>query len=114
MALKPIVVHNVQLFVRVRGKLAAGSLVACKGPDNACRGREGPGRPDDRRDRLHPHGRGSGLRRWLEPVTLVIFGEVTPAALCSVERPALSKSARAGGASKEVDSMCERKAASAD
>ncbi|MEE7491127.1 hypothetical protein [Methylobacterium oryzae] len=37
MALKPIVAHNVQLFVLVKGKLVAGNLVSCRDPEDACR-----------------------------------------------------------------------------
>lgn len=37
MATKPIMAHSVQLFVLVKGKLALGNLVDCKGPEDACR-----------------------------------------------------------------------------
>ncbi|SFM91489.1 hypothetical protein [Methylobacterium pseudosasicola] len=80
MPLKPIVAHNVQLFVLVKGKLAAGNIVDCKSPADACRVAEEKvrvgraiGAAAFTRTVVDPDYDDGG-----EPVTLAIFGRVPP------------------------------------
>ncbi|MBY0250171.1 MAG: hypothetical protein K2X54_02105 [Methylobacterium organophilum] len=80
MSLKPIVAHSVQLFVLVKGELAAGNLVDCRGAADACRIAEEKVR----------NGRAIGAAAFTrtvvdpdyddgsEPVTLATFGRVPP------------------------------------
>ncbi|MCJ2086946.1 hypothetical protein MKK88_13240 [Methylobacterium sp. E-005] len=80
MSLQPIVAHSVQLFVLVKGRLAQGSLVDCKGASEACKVAE-------EKVRL---GRAIGAAAFTrtvvdpdyddggDPITLAIFGKVPP------------------------------------
>ena len=80
MSLQPTVSHSVQLFVLVKGRLAQGNLVDCKGASEACRIAE-------EKVRL---GRAIGAAAFTrtvvdpdyddggEPITLAIFGKVPP------------------------------------
>jgi hypothetical protein len=80
MSLQPIVAHSVQLFVLVKGRLAQGSFLYCKGAAEACRIAE-------EKVRL---GRAIGAAAFTrtvvdpdyddggEPITLAIFGSVPP------------------------------------
>jgi len=80
MAKQPIIAHSVQLFVLVKGKLALGSRIDCKKPEEACRVAE------DRVSRGRAIGAAAFTRTVVdpdyddgsEPVTLAIFGKVPP------------------------------------
>ena len=80
MALRPIVAHNVQLFVLVKGRLTAGNVVDCRSPADACRVAEEKvrigraiGAAAFTRTVVDPDYDDGG-----EPVTLAIFGKVPP------------------------------------
>ena len=78
MALKPVIAHGVQLFVLLKGKLALGRYIECKGVTEACRIAEEKvrigraiGAAAFTRTVVDPDYDDGG-----EPVTLAIFGKV--------------------------------------
>ncbi|MCJ2051684.1 hypothetical protein [Methylobacterium sp. J-070] len=80
MSLQPVVAHSVQLFVLVKGRLAQGGLMDCKGAAEACRVAEDKvrlgraiGAAAFTRTVVDPDFDDGG-----EPITLAIFGTVPP------------------------------------
>ncbi|MCJ2067815.1 hypothetical protein MKK75_03160 [Methylobacterium sp. J-030] len=78
MSLTPVVAHSVQLFVLIKGHLAEGSVMDCKGASEACRIAE-------EKVRLGRAIGAAALTRTVvdpdhddggEPITLAIFGRV--------------------------------------